>query len=290
MAHDWRAPSLGVAKKIGLSQGMLRYWDSGQGSPIVFAHGWLANANLWRKVVAALAPKFRCVVPDLPFGAHTLPMRADAELTPAPCGALIAEFLGGLRLDNVTLVGNDSGGAYSQIATSVAPARIARLVLNSCETPYDPFPPPAFMGLKAAAQDEALLGSALQVLRQPEFRASPQGFGHLIKRLPEDRVMESYALPILSDPGILHDAAKVMRSADQNFVSEAGEKLIAGFEKPVLFVWPDEDHFFPLASVRRYAAALKNASVVLVEDGYSFTPEDQPEKLAALIAGAASGN
>src|SRR5262249_53280158 len=115
-------------------------------------------------------------------------------------------------------------------------------------------------------------------------------FGHLVKHPIEDRVMESYALRILSDPGILRDAAKAMRSADQRPLAEAGDILIASFNKPVLFAWPAEDKFFPLESVRRYAAAFSNASVALIEDAYSFTPEDQPEKLANLTAQAASGN
>ena len=42
--------------------------------PIVFVHGLLVNANLWRKVVERLAPDFRCITLDLPLGSHTLPM------------------------------------------------------------------------------------------------------------------------------------------------------------------------------------------------------------------------
>lgn len=154
MAHDYRSPDLGEAKTVELSQGTINYWEKGQGKPIVFAHGWLANANLWRKLVPLLSARFRCVVPDLPFGAHVRALMPDTGLTPRDCGALIGDFLSALDLEDATLVGNDSGGAYSQIATAMAPGRIGRLVLNACETPYDPFPPPAFAALKAAAQDE----------------------------------------------------------------------------------------------------------------------------------------
>jgi pimeloyl-ACP methyl ester carboxylesterase len=56
------------------SQGRLRYFEAGTGPPIVFLHGLLVNANLWRKVVATLSREFRCVALDLPLGSHTLPM------------------------------------------------------------------------------------------------------------------------------------------------------------------------------------------------------------------------
>src|SRR5262249_11903200 len=46
----WRDPALGTARELELPQGRLRYFESGAGSPVVFAHGLLVNANLWRKV------------------------------------------------------------------------------------------------------------------------------------------------------------------------------------------------------------------------------------------------
>ena len=52
----------------------IRCFEAGTGEPIVFVHGLLVNANLWRKVVAKLSPDFHCVALDLPLGSH----RADA--------------------------------------------------------------------------------------------------------------------------------------------------------------------------------------------------------------------
>jgi pimeloyl-ACP methyl ester carboxylesterase len=65
------------------------------------------------------------------------------------------------RRDGRTLVGGDSGGAYSQIATALRPARIGRLVLVSCETPDGEFPPPTFAALPVAAADLAALARLL---------------------------------------------------------------------------------------------------------------------------------
>jgi pimeloyl-ACP methyl ester carboxylesterase len=75
-------PALGVARELDLPQGRLRYFEAGSGQPIVFAHGLLVNANLWRNVVAELSPEFRCLALDLPLGSHTLPMPEAADLTP----------------------------------------------------------------------------------------------------------------------------------------------------------------------------------------------------------------
>jgi len=282
--HRWRSPLLGEPREIELAAGRLQCFDRGEGPVLVFAHGWLANANLWRDVVERLADRFRCLALDLPLGSHRVPMDADADLSPAGCGEIIAGALAALDLREVTLVGNDSGGAYSQIAVAADPDRVARLVLNSCETPYDEFPPSPFDGLPAIAADPAALGQLFEALRDRAIRSTPVAYGLLIKHPVDDLVSDSYALPCVNDPGVLHDAAKVMSSASSEPVHAAGRGLIAGFDGPVLFAWGPEDRVFALANAQRYAGELAAGRVVAIPDAYSFTPEDQPEALATAIA------
>jgi pimeloyl-ACP methyl ester carboxylesterase len=244
----------------------------------------LANANLWRNLVERLADRFRCLTLDLPLGSHRVAMSVEADLSPTGCGELIAEALAALDLHDVTLVGNDSGGAYSQIATASHPARIARLVLNSCETPHDEFPPPPFDGLPAIAKDIPLLGQLFEALRDRAIRSTPAAYGLLIKHPIDDLVSDSYALPALFDPDILRDTGKVMSAAASKPVHDAGRHLIAKFERPVLFAWGSEDQVFPLAHAQRYAGELADGLLTPIADAFSFTPEDQPQLLAEAIA------
>ncbi len=67
---------LGEAREIRLEQGVIRYREVGRGEPILFVHGVLVNGELWREVVPRLSGRFRCVVPDLPLGGHSVPLRA----------------------------------------------------------------------------------------------------------------------------------------------------------------------------------------------------------------------
>ena len=50
---SWRSEALGPARRLELSEGPIRGHLTGEGPPIVFVHGALVNANLWRKVVPA---------------------------------------------------------------------------------------------------------------------------------------------------------------------------------------------------------------------------------------------
>lgn len=283
-AHRWRSPLLGERLELELPQGRLEAFRRGAGPPLVFAHGWLANANLWRRVVDGLADRFACHVLDLPLGAHRVALDPGADLSAEGCGELIANAIAALGLDGVTLVGNDSGGAYSQVAVSRRPERVARLVLTSCETPHDEFPPSPFDGLPAVAADPAQLRQLLSALEDPEVRKLPAAFGLLTKHPLDPAASDSYALPCLRDEGVLRDTAKAMAGASTAAVRAAGAGLVESWQRPVLLAWSREDPVFPLAHARRYADELPRAELVELEDSYSFTPEDQPAGLAAAIA------
>ena len=283
-AVRFRSPRLGEVAQLELEQGTIEVFMRGTGRAVVFAHGWLANANLWRGVIDRLAGRFRCIALDLPLGAHRIAADPHAHLTPHGCAAIIACAIEALNLAEVTLVGNDSGGAYSQIALAGGSDHVARLVLTSCETPYDEFPPPPFDGLPAAAQDPHVLGQLLSALEDPEVRKLPAAFGLLVKHPLDCAISDSYALPCVRDQAVLRDTAKVMASASTEAVQQAGATLIEGWRKQTLIVWSREDPVFPIDHARRYARALANAQIVELDDCYSFTPEDQPVALADAIA------
>lgn len=283
----WRSPLLGEARTLQVPGGTLELFERGAGQPLVLCHGWLSNANVWRGVVDRLHERFRCVTLDLPLGAHRTPMAPDADLSPPGIASLLVGVLEALDVREATLAGNDSGGAYAQMALAHHPdrtrSRVGGLALTSCETPYDEWPPEPFHRLPATARDEQVLGRILGALRDPGVRASDAGYGLLVKHPVEPEALDSYALPASSDPALLRDAAKVMSSATTAAVRAATQALIEGDGPPVLLVWSDEDAVFPLEHAQRYAAALPDASVHVISDAYSFTPEDAPGAVADAI-------
>lgn len=281
---DWRDERLGTPREVELSAGTLRYHEAGAGPVIVFVHGYLVNANLWRSVVPLLAPHYRCLTPDWPLGSHVVPLRRDADLTPPGMGRLIAELLETLGLHDVTLVGNDSGGAYAQIAAAEHPERLARLVLNSCETPDCTWPPtPGGFGLlKATAAHPAAYRALYQVLRARRTWRWHNTYGWLAKRPVGERAMLSYVRPVLEDPAIRYDGRKAIGSVSARYSRAAAERLVRSFDRPVLLAWARDDRVFPLANAERYAARL-GAPLVTIADSYTYTAEDQPLATAQAL-------
>src|SRR5512132_2905232 len=116
--------------QIELSAGTIDYEDTGgDGQTLVLLHGLLMDASLWDDVIADLSVEHRCVVPTLPLGAHRHAMHADADLSLRGSARLVAELLDRLDLRDVTVVGNDTGGALVQLLACDGAARIGRIVL-----------------------------------------------------------------------------------------------------------------------------------------------------------------
>lgn len=285
MSHMHRSPLLGEAKVVTVPHGDVEYFERGEGATtLVFAHGWLANANLYRHVVDILHHDFRCIVLDLPLGSHRVPLPVNADVAPDGIAALIASVLEALDLREVVLVGTDSGGAYSQIAVARHTDRVARLVLNSCETPFDRFPPAGFEWLWLLGRDPQALAQTAEGLRDPAVQQAAYGPGAgVMKRLPEPEVLASYALPGAENADVRANAAHVISSASTAAVVSAGEVLKRRADLPVLLVWSSEDTLLPAASAQKYAEVLPSAELVLVDDALIFSPEDQPAAVAAAI-------
>jgi pimeloyl-ACP methyl ester carboxylesterase len=276
-------------KAVELDAGRIHYRESGSGPAIVFAHGLLVDGTLWRKVTPFLADRFRCVVPDLPLGSHREPMRPDADLTPPGVARILADFVASLDLQDVTLVGNDTGGAISQIVAANHPERLGRLVLTPCDA-YENFLPPFFRPLQYAARVPGLLTAMVQPMRLRALQRGPLGFGLLISPdAIEPDVLDSWIRPFLSDGGVRRDTIEFLRSISNRYTLEAAEKL-RGFDRPTLIAWAPEDRFFKLRYAERLAAEMPNARLVRIENSRTFVSEDQPERLAeeiATFAGAA---
>jgi pimeloyl-ACP methyl ester carboxylesterase len=261
----------------------VRYFDRGAGRPLVFVHGLLANAELWRNVVAGAANAgFRCLTPDLPLGSHETPMNRDADLTPPGQAQLIADFLAALDLRDVTLVGNDTGGAMCQLVATLHGERLARLVLTNCDA-YENFLPPAFRYVQVLARIPGGMWVLGQAVRSRTVRQMPNAFGWLSLREVDAERMEAWVRPVREDAGVRRDLTKVLRGISSRYTLRAAEQL-REFDRPVLLAWGQRDRFFRPSFAERLARDIPGARLAWVADSATFVAVDAPEELAGLIS------
>ncbi|MEN3360617.1 MAG: hypothetical protein V7637_4599 [Mycobacteriales bacterium] len=277
-----RSAELGQRRAVRLPQGVIAYRERGDGRPVVFVHGLLVNADLWRAVVPAVADAgYRCLTPDWPLGSHELPMPADADLSPPGLADLIGRFLEALDLSDVTLVANDTGGALVQILMARRPDRIGRVVLASCDA-LERFFPPAFRYLPIMARLPGSGWLLAQALRPRALHRLPIAYGWLTHRPIPPEVMDSYLQPARRSPGVRRDLRRFLRGVHRRHTLAAAERFGA-FDRPVLLAWGVDDRLFPVSLARRLAALLPDARLVPVAGARTFVPEDQAEVLAKLI-------
>jgi pimeloyl-ACP methyl ester carboxylesterase len=270
---------------LTLNAGTIHYEKAGapDGRPVVFVHGYSMGSSLWRPLSERLAGRgFSCLAPTWPLGAHTEPMRGDAELTMEGVAAMVGELLEALALEDVVLVGNDTGGAIAQLVATSTPERLGALVLTSCDA-FEHFPPPILKPFIAAAKAGPAYDLAIQPLRTKFGRK--RGFGALAHSDIDDLVVE-WVNPALTNRQVRSDLQRFTASLNQETMVQAASRL-PRFTKPALVAWSADDVFFPLEDGRRLVQALPNGRLEVIENARTFSMIDQPDPLADLVAGFA---
>lgn len=271
------APARSVAETAA---GPIAYRDLGSGEPILFVHGLLVDGRLWDGVVERLRADFRCIIADWPMGSHRMAMKPRADLTPPGMAEVVAGFMDAVGLERATIVGNDSGGAVSQMLAATHPERFERLVLTNCDT-FEHFPPFPFNLLPPLAR----IPGGIHALAAP-FKIGPvrRATYGLLARHPIDPALVDSWLAAIADPGVRDDTRRFTAGVHKRQTIEAAERL-RDFDRPLRFAWGRDDRFFRPAHAERLAAQVPGARIEWIEDAGTFVPLDQPERVADLIAG-----
>ena len=267
--------------QVELAAGTIEYADTGGDGPIVVLMGGLAiGPSLWDGVVAELREGHRVIVPTLPWGAHRIPMRPEADLSLRGHARIVEDFLDALDLREVTLVENDTGMA--QLVAGSRPDRLARVVISSCEA-FDNYPPglPG-KAIGLAAKLPGGLNFAMQQMRFKPMRRSPLTFGRMAKRPIPHELTDRWLEPLMTQREIRRDLQKYVGHIEKGVLVEAAERL-RSFDKPALVVWAKEDKVMPPEHGRRLAELLPQGRLVEIEDSRTLIPLDQPQRFAQEI-------
>jgi pimeloyl-ACP methyl ester carboxylesterase len=105
--------------------------ERGEGPPILLLHGNPDSSALWGAVIERLAPRFRCLAPDLPgFGGSPAPKASDFSLT-AMAAWVDAVVTAADVVEPVILAVHDIGAAYGLPWACRHPERIRALAISN---------------------------------------------------------------------------------------------------------------------------------------------------------------
>jgi pimeloyl-ACP methyl ester carboxylesterase len=281
-----------VLQKVALQQAVVDYRvlgpDESAHPPVVFVHGILVDHRLWLSVAESLAEQgFRCILPNWPLGSHTIPVIQRTALSPAGVAEMIHDFLVALDLDDVTLVGNDTGGGLCQLLVDAHPERIGRLVLTNCDA-FDKFPPFPFDAVFALLRGPKSIRALMSSLGPTALRHSPLGFGLLAKNL-DPAVTASWIAPSRNDSRIADDLATLLRHVAVTDLTDVSTRL-SRFTKPVTLVWGLGDRCFTPTLGRRLAALFPNSEFIEVPGARTFVALDDPAAVVSAVARVGAAN
>ncbi len=234
---------MGERHSVETPSGRISYLEQGTGPVALFVHGVLLNGHLWRHQLAELSDIRRCVAVDLL--AH-----GDTEIAPGQDVSVTAnaemlrQFLDALKIDQVDLVGNDSGGGIAQIFAALHPDRVRSLTLTDCDT-HDNWPPEAFKPFLAMAAAGGLRGALDAMLSDKSIYRSPQALGPAYED-PEqvtDDSIEKYLRPLVRTAQRTRDLEHFLAAFD-NKHTLAVEDLLKKLTAPALIVWGTDDIYF----------------------------------------------
>ena len=272
-----------------VKSGRIAFFEKGQGPTALFLHGVPLNGYHWRHVIDRIQHRRRCIAIDLMGLGHS-EIAPSQEISFTAQAHMVAEVIDALGIEQIDLIGNNSGGAVAQIFAAHYPNRLTSLVLTNCDV-HDGWPPPQVLPLIERARKGTLASIFQPMLDRPDLARERCAKGESVP------LFRSYA-----DPGILTN--QIIRFYLQPLLSsqervEAFQRYWLGFDNaqtvaihfalkalqvPTLIVWGLKDIFFD----KKWAYWLKDTipgarRVVEIEDARLFFPEDRPDAIATSV-------
>ena len=253
--------------------------DVGQGPVLFMLHGNPTWSFLYRKLIRALAPRFRCVAIDLPgFGLSRAP--AGYRYTPEAHRDVVVAVLDALDLRDATLVAHDWGGPIGLAAALRRPQRLTAYVLgNTWAWPVN--------GDWHFESFSALMGGPVGRWFANRWNLFVRGFlPRAMRRARLDAtVLQAYAAPFVHSgdaTGTHVFARSIVHSA--LFLAELAGRLGALDDRRMLLLWPDADVAFRHKELQHWQAIAPRARVVpIARCGHFLWEEADAEAVAAIL-------
>jgi pimeloyl-ACP methyl ester carboxylesterase len=224
--------------------GRISYASAGSGPAALFVHGVVLNKHLWRHQLAGLSDIRRCIAVDLLAHGDT-EIAPDQDASVTANAKMLKEVLDALKIDQVDLVGNDSGGGIAQIFAALNLERVRTLTLTNCDT-HDNWPPEAFKPFVDMVKAGGLRDTLNAMLADKTIFRSPGALGPADER-PEtvtDEEIETYLRPLVRSQQRTHDLERFVAAFD-NKHTVAIEPRLRQLQAPTLICLGDRRPLLP---------------------------------------------
>lgn len=258
-----------MLKPIDIPGATLSVADVGQGSPILFVHGFPLDHTMWRNQLAELSRDHRCIAPDLRgFGQSSVTAGKVSMEQFADDLAALLDVLG--VTEPVVLCGLSMGGYIAWQFVRRHVARLRALIL--CDTRAVPDSPEAVANRLKLAEDVVRLGPELVANAMLPRLFAPNTSAHR-----PDWVHELRQVMLATNPQGIAAASRGM--ADRG----DARPLLQTIDCPTLVIVGEHDVISPSAEMRELASAIPRSDFQIIADAGHMAPLEQPLATNAVI-------
>ena len=244
--------------------------ERGTGPPVLLLHGNPDSADLWDGVLSVLAPRHRCLAPDLPgFARSEIPAGFDFRL-PA-MAAFVDRLLAELDVEGpVDLAVHDFGGPYGLAWAVEHPAKVGRIAVLSAL-----FSSRLRWHFWARVWRTPVLGELAMALMNRRLFAFELRRGS--RRLPRGHVERAWARVT---PAAKAMVLELYRATDPESFRGWEERLAAlAAERPVKVLWGRRDPYLDPALARTFGTD----DVEIFDDAGHWLPVEEPAAVAERL-------
>jgi haloalkane dehalogenase len=271
---------------LDVGTGEVAYRVVGQGPDVLFVHGWPVSGATFRTLLPHLADHVTCHVIDLP-GAGSSRYMADTPLTIANHIYAVRRSIDLLELDDVAVVGHDSGGMIARHAVT-GDTRLRALGLIDTEQSTG-----ISWKFKSFLAGRRLpgFGSALGWLAgRPRLRRSRLVLGDAFadSSLLDGEFDEFFLQPLHRSSAHRDAAMRLLRSFDYQLIRDLSG-LHQRLDVPVVLVWGEQDKFFPVERARAMVADFPDARLEIIPGAGLLAHEERPAEVAQALLPTLTG-
>lgn len=271
-----RAP----ARFLDVGGGEVAYRSVGTGPDVLFVHGWPVSGATFRLLLPHLADHVTCHVVDLP-GAGSSRYTSDTPLSIANHIQSVRRSIDILGLDDVAVVGHDSGGLIARHAMAGDPRLRALGLIDTEQSTGLNWKFRSFLAGRRLPGFGATLG---WLAGKRRLRRNPFVLGDAFadRALLDGEFDEFFLQPLHRSPEHREAAMRILRSFEFRYVDELAA-LHRRIDVPVQLVWGEHDRFFPVGWAEQMVSDFPDARLAVIPGAGLFSHEERPAEVAAAL-------
>ncbi|MEO1060769.1 MAG: alpha/beta hydrolase [Actinomycetota bacterium] len=273
-------------RHLDVGAGEAAYRRVGSGPDVLFVHGWPVSSATYRLLLPHLVEHVTCHLFDFPSAGDS---RFDAQRTELSIERhieTVRRVIDLLELDEVAVVGHDSGGMIARHAV-VGDPRLRAMGLIDTEQLKLNWRFKAFIASSKAPGFARILGwAAMQ--RRVRRNQFVLGGAFADNDLLDGEFEEFFLRPLNEVPDRLAAAVRLVRTFDTDHVEQFAE-IHPRIDVPVKLVWGEEDQFFPVEWAREMVGSFPNASLEIIPGAGLFSHEERPAEVAEALLPTLTG-